>query len=486
MNRRNFILPLVFLLSSCSGNMDTEGMRKDILFSAGTSESVSGDAGLFADLVLKDGSESAFLTNERFSGSDGALVSEKKFVIPEGMAELSVYAYRPYDPDLEDMNRYPFAVPEDQSSDESSAASDFLLASGAADASGHVSLAFRHATSEMVLEVSVLGGESDCGNASVSFLNLPVSAEIDIASGRINVTGSSDVAAHIEEASGSGFSARVSVFPGSLSEGDVLSVIRLGDDRFEIPVPENVEMVSGKRYILKAAVAGEGAEADADFTIEDWTVSEEIDIEPDIDNGQLSVTDIDGNKYPVAQFGDNLWMLKNLRVRNYNDGTPIDYINDENPDVWNGLATGAFCCYNNAEPSSSNDHFLYNFYAAETGKLCPEGWHVPSMEEWTALADEFGGAEVCGAALKSTYGWEDGNGTDESGMGILPVGVMDGWFKQDGKFSYIWTSSYKEDDDTKVHAVYFSYNSDAMKHWSFGASKVRGYSVRCVKSANGK
>ncbi|MDR0517799.1 MAG: fibrobacter succinogenes major paralogous domain-containing protein, partial [Fibromonadaceae bacterium] len=39
---------------------------------------------------------------------------------------------------------------------------------------------------------------------------------------------------------------------------------------------------------------------------------------------------------------------------------------------------------------------LYNWYAVNTGKLAPKGWHIPSDEEWKILADYLGGENVAG------------------------------------------------------------------------------------------
>jgi uncharacterized protein (TIGR02145 family) len=106
------------------------------------------------------------------------------------------------------------------------------------------------------------------------------------------------------------------------------------------------------------------------------------------DNFAGVVSDIDGNVYKTVKIGDQIWMAENLRTAHYNDGTPIPNITDDTEwanlttsyDPFDGscTGTGAFCWYDNDSATYNNDYGkLYNWYAAETGKLCPTGWHVP-------------------------------------------------------------------------------------------------------------
>ncbi len=96
-----------------------------------------------------------------------------------------------------------------------------------------------------------------------------------------------------------------------------------------------------------------------------------------------SMTDIDGNTYKTVTIGDQIWMAENLKTTKYNDGTPIPNITDI--DTWGGLSTGAYCNYDNLESNAATYGRLYNWYAVNTGKLAPAGWHVPTDDEWTIL-----------------------------------------------------------------------------------------------------
>ena len=88
--------------------------------------------------------------------------------------------------------------------------------------------------------------------------------------------------------------------------------------------------------------------------------------------------DIEGNIYKTMLFGDQEWMIEDLKTTKYNDGTQIKIV--ECGECWSNLKTPAMCYYNNDDLSKN---ILYNWYAVNTGKLAPKGWHVPTDEEWT-------------------------------------------------------------------------------------------------------
>lgn len=98
------------------------------------------------------------------------------------------------------------------------------------------------------------------------------------------------------------------------------------------------------------------------------------------------VKDIDGNIYPTIKIGGQIWMAENLRTTKYNTGVPI--VNEADATAWGKLTTGAWCNYNNKTENDAIYGKLYNWYAVNTGKLCPQGWHIPSDEENQKLSDQ--------------------------------------------------------------------------------------------------
>lgn len=114
--------------------------------------------------------------------------------------------------------------------------------------------------------------------------------------------------------------------------------------------------------------------------------------EPEIKNNSESeittVTDIDGNVYNTVKIGGQIWTVENLKVTKYNDGTPI-YFAKENSNWEHCKDRGAYCFYPLYYKEDERNEFkygaLYNWYAVNSGKLAPKGWHVPTEEEWKQL-----------------------------------------------------------------------------------------------------
>ena len=203
------------------------------------------------------------------------------------------------------------------------------------------------------------------------------------------------------------------------------------------------------------------------------------------------MTDQDGNTYKTVTIGNQTWMAENLRTTKYNDGTPIAHITNE--DEWgyyNGeysmVIPGQYCTYNNTinEDTITTYGFLYNWFAVNTGKLAPKGWHVPTNDEWTILADYLGGQYVAGNRLKETGNahWLEFNtrATNVSGFTALPGGFcsIGGLaFYYIGYFGGWWSTT--EGNTASAYYRCMEYKSDQLDIIFF--NKKAGFSVRCVK-----
>ena len=194
----------------------------------------------------------------------------------------------------------------------------------------------------------------------------------------------------------------------------------------------------------------------------------------------FTLTDIDNNQYYLIKMGTQLWMAENLKTTTYNDGTPITLVTDNT--TWNNLTTEAYSWYNNDQASNKDIYgAMYNWYAVETGKICPSGWHVPSDSEWTLLTDfvfnEFINAE--GEALKSTNYWSYGPGKDNYGFTALPGGMRSPSFDFANQTSsgFWWTSTEYNVDEGMKRSMTAGWDNVSRNP----AEKVFGFSVRCIK-----
>ena len=97
-----------------------------------------------------------------------------------------------------------------------------------------------------------------------------------------------------------------------------------------------------------------------------------------------TVKDIDGNEYHTVTIGPQTWMIENLKTTWLNDSTQIVITTDSA--AWTNLKSPGYCWYGNDSVANKNVYgALYNWYAVNTGKLAPQGWHVPTEEDWNVL-----------------------------------------------------------------------------------------------------
>lgn len=204
-----------------------------------------------------------------------------------------------------------------------------------------------------------------------------------------------------------------------------------------------------------------------------------------------AVTDIDGNVYKTVVIGKYEWMAENLKTTTYNNGTKIPNVTVNR--IWLSLASGAYSKYNNSKSSVDTFGLLYNWYAVNTGKLCPCGWHVPSDEEWKYLEGfvdtKYGvGNPVwndsglrgydAGLRLKAISGWRIGlKGTDSFGFSALPGGEYLRRFHSRGTNGFWWSSTENNASTAWFRDIIYSFGSVSRN----SHPKNIGFSVRCVR-----
>ncbi len=192
--------------------------------------------------------------------------------------------------------------------------------------------------------------------------------------------------------------------------------------------------------------------------------------------------DIDGNNYKTVQIGSQIWMSENLRVSRYMDGTPIACIADS--ERWKSLTSAAYCWVNNDSVSYAILYgALYNWYAVNSAKLCPGGWHVPSNSDWDILTNHLGGADIAGGKLKEidTIHWDKPNiaATNESGFTAIPAGGRgdDGIFGNFGQNNILWSTSEFDAKFAWFRSISYYYPDI----FGYCFNKKNGFSVRCLR-----
>jgi uncharacterized protein (TIGR02145 family) len=201
------------------------------------------------------------------------------------------------------------------------------------------------------------------------------------------------------------------------------------------------------------------------------------------DDNPFSMTDPDGNVYTSVTIGTQVWMVENLKTTKYKDGTAIPLVTDNS--LWAGLTTPAYCWFNNYEATYKSTYgAIYNWYTANSGKLCPAGWHVPKDNEWMILSDYLGGGYVAGGKLKEsgTAHWISPNtgATNQTGFTGIPTELRaynGEFYHQVGELSYWWSTTEYDVETAYLRELSCAY-SDL---FSSNLSKNTGIAVRCVK-----
>ncbi|MBL7923849.1 MAG: T9SS type A sorting domain-containing protein [Bacteroidia bacterium] len=200
---------------------------------------------------------------------------------------------------------------------------------------------------------------------------------------------------------------------------------------------------------------------------------------------QAQVVDIDGNVYDTVHIGNQIWTRPNLKVTRYRNGDSIPQVTDSIQ--WCNLTSGAYCNYNNDTSYVMAYGRLYNWYAVhDLRNLAPQGWHVPTYEDWDTLQVFLGYDLVAGGKLKEmgTAHWMSPNtgASDEYDFTARPGGQRTDafygcMFSELTQQGYWWSSS--EMDTVYPWGVNISYNSEGMTNWAASTRKA-GFSIRLI------
>ncbi len=178
-------------------------------------------------------------------------------------------------------------------------------------------------------------------------------------------------------------------------------------------------------------------------------------------NNNLTYDNRDYQLYETVTIGEQTWMKENLNF--YTDSGSWYYNNDS---IQYAKTYGR----------------LYNWETAINA--CPDGWHLPSYNEWSILVNYIGGLSVAGGKLKEKgYDhWSHPNegATNEFGFTALPAGGRFIWGFDGFKHVSVFGSSMSLSTD-KARGLYLSTGLTTATFFSY--EKSAALSVRCIKDS---
>jgi uncharacterized protein (TIGR02145 family) len=214
---------------------------------------------------------------------------------------------------------------------------------------------------------------------------------------------------------------------------------------------------------------------------------------------EQGVKDFDGNEYKAVRIGNQVWMAENLRTTKYSDGTAIPLkVIDNN--AWINLSTPGYCWWNNDSATYSVLYgAIYNWYAVNTGKLCPTGWHVPTDADWTLMEnyliangynyDGTNSGNKIAKSLAAATNWPLSSNTgapgntdypsycNKTGFTALPVPCRGLTFDCCEEFGKWWSASKFDNSSAWLRVIYYDKAYVERTYYLM----VTGLSARCVK-----
>jgi uncharacterized protein (TIGR02145 family) len=195
----------------------------------------------------------------------------------------------------------------------------------------------------------------------------------------------------------------------------------------------------------------------------------------------------DNHMYEWVIIGEQIWMAENLAYMPYACG----------PDSQCGIWVYGYYGSGSFYETYTTYGCLYDWKTAL--EVCPDGWHLPSDEEWMELElflgmdsydldkSVFRGVKTNAAGkLKSNSSdyWDEDIRTNETGFSALPGGrrdirsmIGDYSYQYLGKSGTFWTNSEKNQDRAINRCLRFESSIDRES-----SLKTAGFSVRCIKN----
>lgn len=310
-----------------------------------------------------------------------------------------------------------FTVSSDQT--QGNGPSDLLAAvkTDVTPVSAPVGMIFYHVMSQLTIVVS---NSSSAVVTGVSVGGLVPTAEIDYsmpkAAAKSGVAAAEVKACEVKP----GATYRAILVP---QQAALTVTVTTDDGRSHTKTLSSAQLESGRRYDMSVLVTNEEIQISRSGDIGDWEDGGSLDGSGGGDDGDDSQTlSYGGVTYRTTTVGETVWMAENLR-----------YVPDEAL-----LTKGIWYPDGNEDAEYVREHgMLYSFTVALGGAqvvsgapvrgICPEGWHVPYIDELQTLA----AGPDCGFTLAGMWNSVSKNYVSSAKSGYLMSATTD-----DGGSSY--------------------------------------------------
>ena len=240
-----------------------------------------------------------------------------------------------------------------------------------------------------------------------------------------------------------------------------------------------------------------------------WQSSSSISYVPPLEAVAGTMIDKrDNREYKTVTIGTQTWMAENLAYAYVEPTKTQDsssFCDDKDPDycekygrlyLWSAAMDSAAvfsedgkgCGYDFRKCANENN---------SNGKIrgiCPEGWHLPNVDEYEVLFTAIGGQKEPSfpdwnnveKSLKSIEGWKeyegrDGNGFDDYGFNVMPVGRADDTenvhLYDQGGVAFFWTSDNRNDFTAEI----ITFHNWTPEVSNSGTGMNSYLSIRCLK-----
>ncbi len=222
---------------------------------------------------------------------------------------------------------------------------------------------------------------------------------------------------------------------------------------------------------------------------------------PNCANQNISVSGCNGinsieynqKLYQLVEIGGQCWFAENLATDKFKNNEFINTTNDSA--IWANSNSAMYTEYNNDLAIQNIYGNLYNWYSATDSRgVCPNGWHIPNDCEWMYMENFLGMSVTDQNNISLTRGNNEGGmiksldtfispnigATNNFGFSAIAGGVCvapPNNFTSLNRSCFFWTTSDITPESGIVRSLNYNYSTIGR----VGATKQRGYSLRCVK-----